>query len=413
MREVLLTNTTLVIPIMMLIYFSQIIIATLGFSFIMMEQPQPQQQRTQQHRLLQMTMTMTTTSLFLTSSSDDDEEEEEEKKNDYGENIRYSSLLSYQEKNQDEESVVASLSGRQIIVANNMTLLPPATLKMIVFDKDGTLGDDSGSLKKWMTHMTDCFTEYLTSSSSSSSSRNYSYSESEITTILQSLHNKLGWNSTIQNVIPSAPLAVNTWEESIEICCTVLAEAELCCSGSGLSISASDDAIRTLPRQWHAKLQNVHGFDPPIIPIPNLIRMIQSCRDMGLMVAICTSDDRLSTNSALQNWNITKLIDYSICGDEVGTTSKPSSVPLELLCQQTQTQTAGIGATNHIITPQECIIVGDTIGDTGMARNAKAGLCIGVLSGSGNEQQLIETGANIIIPNVGHLPELLLELFTT
>ena len=406
MREVLLTNTTLVIPIMMLIYFSQIIIATLGFSCIVMKQQQPQQQRTQQHRLLQMT----TTSLFLTSSSS---EEEEEKKNDYGENIIYSSsLLSYQEKNQDEESVVASLSGRQIIIANNMTLLPPAQLKMIVFDKDGTLGDDSGSLKKWMTHMTDCFTEYLTSSSSSSSSRNYSYSESEISTILQSLHNKLGWNSTIQNVIPSAPLAVNTWEESIEICCTVLAEVELCSHG-GLSISASDDAIRTLPRQWHAKLQNVHGFDPPIIPIPNLIKMIQSCRDMGLMVAICTSDDRLSTNSALQNWNITNLIDYSICGDEVGTTSKPSAVPLELLCQQTQTQIAGIGATNHIITPQECIIVGDTIGDTGMARNAKAGLCIGVLSGSGNEQQLIETGANIIIPNVGHLPELLLELFTT
>ena len=99
----------------------------------------------------------------------------------------------------------------------------------------------------------------------------------------------------------------------------------------------------------------------------------------------------------------------------MGTTSKPSAVPLELLCQQTQmqTHTADGGATNHIITPQECIIVGDTIGDTGMARNAKAGLCIGVLSGSGTEQQLIETGANIIIPNVGHLPELLLELFTT
>lgn len=270
----------------------------------------------------------------------------------------------------------------------------------------GTLGDDSGSLKKWMNHMTDCFTEYLTSSSSSSS-RKYYYSESEITTILQSLHSKLGWNSTIQNVIPSAPLAVNTWEESIEICCTVLAEEELC-SGSGL-LSASDDA-RTLPRQWHAKLKNVHGFDPPIIPIPNLIRMIQSCRDMGLMVAICTSDDRISTNSALKNWNITNLIDYSICGDEVGTTSKPSSVPLELLCKQTQT--AGAGA-NHIIKPQECIIVGDTIGDTGMARNAKAGLCIGVLSGSGNEKQLIETGANIIIPNVGHITELLLDLFTT
>jgi phosphoglycolate phosphatase len=239
----------------------------------------------------------------------------------------------------------------------------------------GTLGDDSGSLKKWMNHMTDCFTECL---------RKNHYYESEISTIIQSLHNRLGWDNSIQNVISSAPLAVGTWEESIETCCNV---AELC----GLE-------PRTLPRQWHAKLNNVHGSDPPIIP--NLIEMIQSCRDLGLIVAICTSDDRTSTDSAIRNWNISDLIDYSICGDEVGKTPKPSSIPLEILCKRV------LGS----IKPQECIIVGDTVGDTGMARNAKAGLCIGVLSGSGNEKQLLETGANIIVPNVGHIPELLLNL---
>jgi hypothetical protein len=42
-----------------------------------------------------------------------------------------------------------------------------------------------------------------------------------------------------------------------------------------------------------------------------------------------------------------------------------------------------------------------------MARNAQAGLCIGVLSGSGTADQLMETGANIILPNVGHIPALL------
>ena len=57
------------------------------------------------------------------------------------------------------------------------------------------------------------------------------------------------------------------------------------------------------------------------------------------------------------------------------------------------------------------------IGDTGMAlRNAKAGLCILVnfLVNSGNEKQLIETGATTLIPNVGPItPELLLDLLTT
>lgn len=75
--------------------------------------------------------------------------------------------------------------------------------------------------------------------------------------------------------------------------------------------------------------------------------------------------------------------------------AKPSAVPLQILCQQTT------------LTPQDCIVVGDTTGDTGMARNAQAGLCIGVLTGSGTADQLMETGANIILPNVGDIPALL------
>lgn len=75
--------------------------------------------------------------------------------------------------------------------------------------------------------------------------------------------------------------------------------------------------------------------------------------------------------------------------------AKPSAVPLEMLCQQT------------LLTPQDCIVVGDTTGDTGMARNAQAGLCIGVLTGSGTANQLMETGANVILPSVGEIPALL------
>lgn len=84
----------------------------------------------------------------------------------------------------------------------------------------------------------------------------------------------------------------------------------------------------------------------------------------------------------------------SLCGDEVSE-PKPSAAPLEILCQQTN------------LTPQDVIVVGDTTGDTGMARNAQAGLCIGVLSGSGTAHQLMETGANIILPNIGDVPSLL------
>jgi phosphoglycolate phosphatase len=90
----------------------------------------------------------------------------------------------------------------------------------------------------------------------------------------------------------------------------------------------------------------------------------------------------------------------SICGDEVST-PKPSALPLEILCERTS------------LTPKDCIVVGDTTGDTGMARNARAGMCVGVLTGSGTAAQLLETGADVILPSVGHLPGLLSYIFAT
>ena len=90
-------------------------------------------------------------------------------------------------------------------------------------------------------------------------------------------------------------------------------------------------------------------------------------------------------------------LQYSICGDEVSQ-PKPSALPLHILCEKAS------------LKPEDCIVVGDTTGDTGMARNANAGLCVGVLSGSGAADQLLETGADIVLPNVGHIPDLLLSL---
>ena len=123
----------------------------------------------------------------------------------------------------------------------------------------------------------------------------------------------------------------------------------------------------------------------------DLPSLINACRSADLLVAVCTSDDRKSTDTALARWDIASLIDYSICGDEVPNNGKPSAHPLLELCKQAK------------VMPQECIVVGDTTADTGMARNAGAGLCIGVLSGSGERNQLLKAGADCIMDDVGEL----------
>ena len=58
-------------------------------------------------------------------------------------------------------------------------------------------------------------------------------------------------------------------------------------------------------------------------------------------------------------------------------------------------------------------MVGDTTADTGMGKNAGMGLVIGVLSGSGTKEQLLATGATVILQDIGKIPEYLESLSTT
>ncbi len=57
--------------------------------------------------------------------------------------------------------------------------------------------------------------------------------------------------------------------------------------------------------------------------------------------------------------------------------------------------------------PHECLVVGGTSSDMGMGINGGAGLIVGVLTGSGTKQQLLDTGAHVVLPNIGHLEHLL------
>ncbi len=67
---------------------------------------------------------------------------------------------------------------------------------------------------------------------------------------------------------------------------------------------------------------------------------------------------------------------------------KPSVEPIMTLCERAQ------------VTPQDCIVVGDTTADTIMGTRAKVGLTIGVLTGTGTTDLLLENGADIILRSI-------------
>ena len=250
--------------------------------------------------------------------------------------------------------------------------------KMIVFDKDGTLGDCTASLRRWVHHMTskikDTFTDH-----------------GHLENIVHMFHTEIGWDAVIDDVVPSAPVAAGTWDDIVRMVYDFLVRHQ------DLMVGSAQIVTKEVVEQWHAELGDLHEHDTPLLD--DLVMVMHACQELGYTIAICTSDDRQSTDKALRRWGIDEVVDYSICGNEVEK-GKPNALPLLMLCQQASSN-------QRIYIPRNCIVVGDTSSDTGMARAAKAGFCVGVLTGSGTVDQLLDTGAHLILPDVGHIPALL------
>ncbi|CAB9497377.1 haloacid dehalogenase-like hydrolase [Seminavis robusta] len=277
-------------------------------------------------------------------------------------------LCLYENKMVQEESAQAAAAAFVKRLRDS-----PTTPKMVVFDKDGTLGDCTASLRRWVHHMTAKVESVLKHKN-----------------LTKQFHTQIGWDAARDNVVPSAPVAAGTWDDIVGLVYSFLMDLE---NEWNVTIITKE-----LTLQWHEELGDLHGQDTPLMD--DLPGMMRACQELGYTVAICTSDDRNGTDKAMKGWGIDNVVQFSICGNEVSQ-GKPSAVPLQTLCQQVSAETA------TTILPQHCIVVGDTSSDTGMARAANAGFCVGVLTGSGTTSQLLDTGAHLILPDVGHVPELL------
>lgn len=179
---------------------------------------------------------------------------------------------------------------------------------MIIFDKDGkfclahffnsalraisgilkyilgTLGDCTASLRRWAESMTENLASELAQFKS----------PAEVQSDVNAFHAAIGWDATRRDVFPSAPLAAGTWEEQID---------------AAAAFFGSFGIDKGLAGQWHNDLGNLHGCDPPLLT--DLKGMMRSCHRFNLKVAICTSDDRPSTDASIRNWDLEDVVDVS------------------------------------------------------------------------------------------------------
>jgi phosphoglycolate phosphatase len=184
----------------------------------------------------------------------------------------------------------------------------------------------------------------------------------------------IGYDPIANHIRPGAPLAEDTMGGIEERVAAVLRRW---CP----SVPA---ARRALAEAW---------FEPdPVelaIPLADLPALFAALRGGGRSIAVATTDDRRPTESTLAALGLAAFVTALLCGDDDGPI-KPDPAAFIAICER-------VGSL-----PGRSAIVGDTVADLDMARQAGAGRAIGVLSGVGDAAGMAPA-ADVLLPSVGDL----------
>lgn len=172
---------------------------------------------------------------------------------------------------------------------------------------------------------------------------------------------------------------------------------------SVLASGSNDDVVRT----WESEI----GFDltrekqeyirsrfflssVQHIPImDNLGYLMHEIQSFGVVLGVATMDDESSARTMLRAFDLHHAFEF-VCGADSGHGVKPDPGMIRAFCRSCNLQ------------QDEVMVVGDSPKDLHMARNAKVGMAVGVLSGAHDKSQL-ESDADIILQSIEELPKLL------
>lgn len=132
------------------------------------------------------------------------------------------------------------------------------------------------------------------------------------------------------------------------------------------------------------------------VPVTDLAAFFGRLHKRGFKLGIASSDNERSIRQTAQRFGISDYVDY-IAGYDSGFGSKPEPGMVLGFCAATGLQ------------PEEIAMVGDNNHDLHMGRNAKAGLTIAVLTGTGSRESL-SAAADHVFDDITHIEALLPDL---
>uniref|UniRef100_A0AC35U5G8 Protein-tyrosine-phosphatase n=1 Tax=Rhabditophanes sp. KR3021 TaxID=114890 RepID=A0AC35U5G8_9BILA len=236
-------------------------------------------------------------------------------------------------------------------------MLPKTSL--VIFDKDGTLICFHAMWIPWVTNFALRIEELV---------------EKKLS---PAIYSRLGYDPKAQKVLPGL-LAEATMKEIREATENVLVE-------HGVSPPLAINVVEKVSAILSEDRSSNH-----IKEVADLRELFLTLRMNGILVAVCTSDSRQNTEYTLKALNLNGLVDFVRCGDDIDSLPKPHPSNAFAICN----------ALN--VHPSETLMVGDTLTDLRMAKLAKLGGSVGVLTGVGN-RDLLQKHSTLLIENVAQL----------
>lgn len=148
--------------------------------------------------------------------------------------------------------------------------------------------------------------------------------------------------------------------------------------------------------QWAARLHAIfrdQGAEHAT-PVAHLATTLIRLKQAGLKLGVATADSYDGIINTLQSFDVLHEFEF-LAGYDSGYGVKPGGGMVRAFCEQMN------------LSANTVVVVGDNHHDIEMGRNAKAGLCVGVLTGTSTRSDL-ETSADIVLDDISALPDLLI-----
>jgi phosphoglycolate phosphatase len=142
--------------------------------------------------------------------------------------------------------------------------------------------------------------------------------------------------------------------------------------------------------QTYRRLFHIYNTAGAVELYPNVIETLTELKNRGLVLTIASSRSKASLTNYIKDLGIEALISYVLGADDV-VEGKPNPEPVNRTLEK------------FGFKPEEAIVVGDTVFDVDMGKNAGTKTC-GVTYGNGSRESI--SAADWVIDDFGHLLEI-------